>query len=82
MTERTSTAIVRPLEIKPVACLSPALYDEVETTSSDPTTLQFSAEQGRFIYTWQTPRQHANVCYTVTLSTIDGSSLSAFFRLK
>jgi hypothetical protein len=36
---------------------------------------------GQFIYNWKTPN-FAGKCYRVTMTTIDGSSLVAYFKLK
>jgi hypothetical protein len=44
------------------------------------TGLRYDLLTGRFVYTWQTPR--APGCYRATVTTKDGSSLSALFRLR
>ena len=36
----------------------------------------------QFVYNWQTPSGKAGTCYSVTLTTTDGSSLTAHFKLK
>ena len=45
------------------------------------TTLRYDTAAGQFVYNWQTPKQ-AGKCYSVTMTTQDGPSLVAFFRLK
>ena len=45
------------------------------------TSLRYDTSGGQFIYNWQTPRR-VGACYLVTVSMIDGSSLSAYFKLR
>jgi hypothetical protein len=55
--------------------------DDIELTATGGTSLRYDATGGQFIYNWQTPRT-AGACYKVTVSFTDGSSLSAYFKLK
>lgn len=53
--------------------------DEVEFTTTGSTALRYA--DGQFVQNWKTPRS-PGTCFTVTVSTADGSSLTALFRLK
>jgi hypothetical protein len=78
-TELTSTSIVS-LSALPVAC-SAANDDPIDMLATGGTSLRYDAVAGQFIFNWQTPRA-AEQCYRVTLTTLDGSSLSALFKTK
>ena len=45
------------------------------------TSLRYDGTAGQFIQNWQTPKT-AGSCYIVTMTTDDGSSISANFKLK
>ena len=53
--------------------------DELSATGG--TSLRYDTTGGQFIFNWQTPKKAGN-CYMVTMTTQDGSSLSAYFRSK
>jgi hypothetical protein len=81
--EITDTSkIVQPLKAQKISCttLNP-LPDEIELTPTGKTSLRYDPIAGQFIYNWKTPSQQ-NTCWKVTVSTIDGSSTSAYFRLR
>lgn len=80
-TELTDTAAVKSLTAAKVGCDASAPQDEVEATATGGTSLRYDAVAGQFVYNWQTPKT-AGVCYRVTLTTQDGSSLVAYFKLK
>jgi hypothetical protein len=80
-TELTNTSyVVQPLRAVGVAC-GTGTADDIELTATGGTSLRYDTTGGQFIYNWQTPRI-AGACYKVTVSFIDGSSLSAYFKLK
>jgi hypothetical protein len=79
--ELTSVAYVQSLTYGQITCDVGAPTDEVETTTTGGTSLRYDADEGQFIYNWQTPRAPSK-CYQVTMTTIDGSELSADFKLK
>jgi AraC-like DNA-binding protein len=58
-----------------------ARADDIELVATGGTSLRYDTTGGQFIYNWQTPKK-AGSCYLVTVSMIDGSSLSAHFKLK
>jgi hypothetical protein len=79
-TELTSTSTVKSFSVKGVACNS-GTADDVELVTTGGTSLRYDATAGQFIQNWQTPKT-AGACYQVTMTTQDGSSLSALFKLK
>ncbi len=79
-TELTTTSSVTSLTSAQLARNSSAPTDDIELTATGATTLRYDST-GQFIYNWQTPKT-ASVCYRVTMTTQDGSSLVAFFKLK
>jgi hypothetical protein len=80
-TEHTSTADVKPLTAAKINCDGSSPLDEIETTSTGGTSLRYDSTAGQFVYNWQTPKT-AGQCYRVTMTTQDGSSLVAYFKLK
>lgn len=80
--ELTSTSAVASFGTKPISCSTlSGSTDDVEITSTGGTTLRYDATAGQFVQNWQTPKT-AGSCYKVTMTTQDGSSLSANFKLK
>jgi hypothetical protein len=79
--ELTSTSVVKTFVPTRIACDSSASFDDVELSTSGGTSLRYDTTAGQFIQNWQTPKQ-PGACYRVTMTTQDGSSLVAFFRLK
>ena len=55
--------------------------DEIELLTTGGTTLRYDATGGQFIQNWQTPKL-PGFCFKVTMTTDDGSSISALFKLK
>lgn len=55
--------------------------DEIETTATGSTFLRYDTTSGQFIYNWKTPTG-AGTCYLLKMTTADGSSISAKFKLK
>ncbi len=78
-TELTDVASVKSLTYAQTSCDTTAITDEIETTSTGDTSLRYT--DGQFIYNWKTPKV-AGKCYRVTMSTMDGSSLVAYFKFK
>ena len=82
LTELTDTSVVDSFAVKGVACPGTgATTADIELTTTGGTTLRYDATAGQFIQNWQTPKK-AGACYSVTMTTLDGSSLSALFKLK
>ena len=81
-TELTDTAYVKSFAASKVSCPSgSAAMDAIEFTTTGGTSLRYDPVAGQFINNWQTPKQ-PGICLTVTMTTQDGSSLSANFKLK
>lgn len=81
-TELTSTTAVAGFAVKGVACPGSAVVtDDIELTTTGATTLRYDATAGQFVQNWQTPKK-PGACYQVTMTTQDGSSTSALFKLK
>ena len=78
-TELTDVANIESLTYAQTSCDVTATTDEVETIATGGTSLRYA--DGQFIYNWKTPKT-AGKCYRVTMTTIDGSSLVAYFKLK
>jgi YVTN family beta-propeller protein len=78
-TELTDVAVVDQFSVTAVPCPTDGyLAEPVEFTTTGGTSLRYD---GQFIQNWQTPKS-PGACYTVTVSTDDGSYLSANFILK
>jgi hypothetical protein len=80
-TELTGTASVKSLTYAQTSCNASAITDEIETTATGDTGLRYDVTIGQFVYNWKTP-QNTGLCYRVTMTTMDGSSLAAYFKLK
>jgi hypothetical protein len=80
-TELTNTEVVKSFVQTKITCDGSAPQDDIEITTTGGTSLRYDVPGGQFIQNWQTPRA-AGSCYRVTMTTQDGSSLVAFFKLK
>ncbi len=78
-TELTDVAKVKSLTYAQISCDATATTDEIETIATGDTSLRYA--DGQFIYNWKTPNT-AGTCYRVTMTTLDGSSLASYFKLK
>lgn len=78
-TELTDIAYIKSLTYAQTSCDTNATTDEVETTATGNTSLRYA--DGQFIYNWKTPNT-AGKCYRVTMTTVDGSLLEAYFKFK
>ncbi len=80
-TELTTTGAVKTFTQKAIACPNAAAVDEIEIVSTGGTTLRYDATGGQFIQNWATPRT-PGACYVVTMTALDGSQITANFKLK
>lgn len=80
-TELTDIAEIKSLTYAQTSCNANAITDEIETTATGGTSLRYDLLGGKFIYNWKTPAT-AGKCYRVTMTTMDGSTLVAYFKLK
>ncbi len=79
--ELTDPAYVQSLTYATAACVSSLGSDEIETLTAGNTLLRYDAVAGQFIFNWKTP-SGAGKCYRVTMTTKDGSTLVAYFKMK
>lgn len=80
-TELTSTSAVASFTATKINC-NTSIEDAIETFSTTGgTSLRYDSTAGQFVQNWQTPKLAGN-CYKVTMTTLDGSSLTASFKLK
>jgi len=82
-TELTDTSAIKSLQAQKVSCSTGAagVEDAIETVATGGTSLRYDSTGGQYIYNWKTPTG-ANTCYKVTLTAQDGSTLSAYFKIK
>jgi hypothetical protein len=82
-TELTSTSAVFSILAKTVSCaaFTGDPEDAIETVATGGTSLRYDATGGQFIYNWQTPKK-PNTCYNLTMTATDGSTITAYFKLK
>ncbi len=81
-TELTSTSyIIQPLQTQKINCTSGVTEDTIELLATGGTSLRYDSTGGQYIYNWKTPTG-AGSCYKVTVSATDGSSITAYFKLK
>jgi hypothetical protein len=79
-TELTDTSFILGLRQQQVNC-SGGVLDDIEAYATGGTSLRYDTTAGQFIFNWQTPRS-AGTCYVVTVTTSDGSTISANFKLR
>ena len=79
--EQTDISAVLGFSTTRITCANGVLdaVDEFSTTGN--TTLRYDTVAGQFIQNWKTPKA-PNTCYTVTVTTADGSKLQAIFMLN
>lgn len=80
--ELSDVSIVRSFRYGQIACNAGAAVDDIEITATGGTTLRYDATAGQFIQNWQTPKAPVGTCYSVVLTTQDGSTLKAYFKIK
>lgn len=80
-TELTDIAYIKGLSYAQTSCDANATMDDIETTATGGTSLRYDTTAGQFIYNWKTPST-VGKCYRVTMTTVDCTSLVAYFKLK
>ena len=81
-TELTSTSVVQSFNTQKISCTSgDGTEDAIEVVSTGGTSLRYDSTGGQFIQNWKTPTG-AGKCYSATVTTIDGSSITALFKIK
>jgi hypothetical protein len=81
-TELTSVDAIDTFKTQKVSCSSgDGMEDAIEILSTGGTSLRYDTTAGQFIQNWKTPTG-AGTCYSATVTTDDGSTISALFKLK
>jgi hypothetical protein len=80
--EKTSLADIAGFTQTRLATCTVSATDVLESDllTTGGTTLRYA--DGQWIQNWQTPRLAADACFRATVRFADGSSLSAFFRVR
>ena len=81
----TSAAIASFQAWRLSSCVGGTEGDALETAelSTGGTVLRYDATGGQFIQNWQTPKGGgADMCYRATVTMKDGSTLTAFFKVR
>ena len=66
---------------KQVSCITGVVIDDLTITTTGNTSLRYDTTSGQFILNWQSPKIAGN-CYDITVTTLDGSSITTHFKLK
>ncbi|HEY2895852.1 MAG TPA: PxKF domain-containing protein, partial [Gemmatimonadaceae bacterium] len=78
--ERTDVGAVKSFTASPYVCTA-AATDDIEIVSTGGTVLRYDTSGQQFIQNWATPKS-PGTCYKVTMTALDGSALTAYFKLK
>ena len=78
--ERTDVGAIKSFSAVPYVCTG-APTDDIEIVSTGGTVLRYDATGHQFIQNWATPKTPGS-CFKVTMTTLDGASLTAYFLLK
>ena len=81
-TEITDTSAVTSVTSTKVVCSSGAPTDAIETYATGGTSLRYDSTAKQFVYNMATAKSLAGSCTKTTLTTQDGSTMSALFMLK
>ena len=81
-TELTSTSAVTGFKTQKISCTSATgVEDAIELLTNGGTSLRFDTTAGQFIQNWKTPTG-AGSCYAATMTSNDGSTITALFKIK
>ena len=84
-TEKISPADIASFKQQKVTCPNGAApVDPVETDllTTGATSLRYDLTANQFIQNWATTKVSSETCYRATVTTQDGSTISAFFKLR
>ena len=79
--ERTDVGAVKSFTTASVGCSVSGTDDPVEFTTTGATVLRYDGTAGQYIQNWQTPKT-PGACLRTIMMTQDGSTLTAYFKLK
>jgi hypothetical protein len=81
-TELTTTSAVASFKTREINCNSAeGVADAIEILSTGGTSLRYDSTGGQFVQNWKTP-VGAGRCYSATMTSLDGSTISALFKIK
>lgn len=81
-TELTDTAFISGFSATKVNCVTGAPTDAVEVlATTGGTSLRYDTTAGQFVQNWKTPTTKG-ACYAATMTTNDGSAITALFQIK
>jgi hypothetical protein len=81
--EKTSLSDISGFSaVKLQTCTAGAATDAVDFVTTGNTVLRYDTVDKQFIQNWKTPTVNAETCYRASVTFADGSSLSAFFKLR
>ena len=82
--ELTSTSVVKSFSVNKINPGATGASDETPITemTTGGTSLRYDVTGGQFVQNWQTPKGKTGDCYRVTVTTQDGTAISALFKLK
>jgi hypothetical protein len=81
-TELTSTSAVTSFKTQKISCTSSTgTEDAIELLTTGGTSLRYDTTAGQFIQNWKTPTG-AGSCYAATMTSNDGSTITALFKIK
>lgn len=81
-TELSSTSAVTSFKTQKVSCTSSTgTEDAIELLTTGATSLRYDSTAGQFIQNWKTPTGAGN-CYSATMTSNDGSTITALFKIK
>ncbi|MDQ4102137.1 MAG: PKD domain-containing protein [Thermoproteota archaeon] len=82
--EQTSTDVIESFDQNRIDCgtLEGNPADAVEITNTGGTSLRYDTNGGTFIQNWKTPSGQGGNCYAATVTTVDGSSIAAYFQMR
>jgi hypothetical protein len=79
--EKTNTSDINYFTATKLSnCSAGSSEEPVEFVTTGQTVLRYDG--GQFIQNWKTPSSNKEECYRASVKFLDGSSLSAFFKLK
>jgi hypothetical protein len=78
--ERTDVGAVKSFTATPYVCTA-SVTDDIEIVTTGGTVLRYDTTGQQFIQNWLTPKL-PGTCYKVTMTALDGTPLTAFFKLK
>ena len=78
--EITDTSVVS-MSVGKTTCTASDAFDDIELTATGNTSLRYDATAGQYVYNWKTPAT-PGTCYKLNMTALDGSVISAMFKLK